>query len=382
MSQHRGGTPCGVTAIGMVSALGRDAITSCAAGRSGLSMPSELKVMDFQTQSLFGEETYHGPPAVVGHAVRGIAEGFAGPAKALMLGVGALREVIQKRGLSPQELRRTALVLNLSDWVLQDEAASKSGEAQPEGKPSQRWIVQTADLGQKLVKRAEVALPPELQIVVHGGHAGLALAVREALTMIERGRADRCLVGGIESRVEPAFLRAAAALKLLRTNDTPAGLMPGEGAAFFLLEPVDVRGAKGAQVVLDGVASGSEAAGSRSDALPNGASLAQTLLDLLREVPLTEQHGWMIGDLNGTERRAMEWGRAAVRVHAEHPLDQVPLWLPASSFGDTGAASAAMGVCMAVRAFERGYAPARRCLLWMCSEGPHRGALALRHRVN
>ena len=91
---------------------------------------------------------------------------------------------------------------------------------------------------------------------------------------------------------------------------------------------------------------------------------------------------WFIGDLDGTERRAMEWARALTRLHAEHDIGNAPLWIPAASFGSTGAASGAIALCMAARAFERGHAPARQCSVWMCSEAGARGAVLVRAVTN
>ncbi|AKT40383.1 hypothetical protein [Chondromyces crocatus] len=369
--------PCGVTAIGMVSSLGRDALSSCAASRAGLSIPSELKVVDVKTQALVGEEKYDGPPSLLGHIVRGQAEGFAGPGKALVLGTLALRDLMNRRRLSLQEQRHTGLVVNLSDWAMQDALAVHPPHLSTDPLPSAAWRKQTATFAQRLATKSELDLAPTCQVTLHGGSAGMALAVREAMTLLHAGKVERCIVGGIDSRVEPSFLKAAAVLNRLRTTDNPVGLTPGEGAAFLLLEPLSKAGRLGARAQVDAVASALEPASSFADIPPTGASLAQAILGVLRKEPPRGAF-WFVGDLNGTERRAAEWGRAMARVHASVTLDDVPLWLPAASFGDTGAASAAMGTCLAVRAFERGYAPARACTVWMCSEGANRGALALR----
>jgi 3-oxoacyl-[acyl-carrier-protein] synthase-1 len=55
----------------------------------------------------------------------------------------------------------------------------------------------------------------------------------------------------------------------------------------------------------------------------------------------------------------------------------VPLWLPAASFGDTGAATGAVATCMAARAFERGYAPGDAALIGLSSESGERGAFGI-----
>lgn len=367
-----------ITALGMVSSLGRDLVTSCAAARGGLSLGAELKVMDFRTEGLFGAETLDGPPSIIGHTVRGVADGFAGPAKALVLAAAALRDLLTRSGLSPYELQSTGLVVNLSDRAIQDADTCARSDGTAPALPSTSWRASTASFAQRLAAMAGLPIPGHLQVVHHGGHAGLALAIRDALTLVQGGRASRCLVGAVDSRVEPGFLAAAARLKLLRTNENPVGLIPGEGAAFFMVERDSQRRVGDPPTaLLRGVTFGSDPAGILSDAPPSGSVLAEVLRGAL-QADGASASGWLIGDLNGTERRAAEWGRAIVRARSELDVAGMPLWLPASSFGDTGAASAAMAVCMAARAFERGYAPANRCVIWMSSEGGAKGAIALR----
>jgi 3-oxoacyl-[acyl-carrier-protein] synthase-1 len=86
---------------------------------------------------------------------------------------------------------------------------------------------------------------------------------------------------------------------------------------------------------------------------------------------------WVIGNLNGTERRALDWGHTLIRLQRELPLGGLPLWVPAVHFGETGAAAGLLAVCMVLRAFVRGYAPGNRALVWLASDNRPRGVLLL-----
>jgi 3-oxoacyl-[acyl-carrier-protein] synthase-1 len=82
---------------------------------------------------------------------------------------------------------------------------------------------------------------------------------------------------------------------------------------------------------------------------------------------------WVISDLNGEPYRAIDWGNALVRrIRA---LAEPVLWCPALWFGDTGAASGAVALCLAARAFERSYAPAPWSLVLSSADGPDRAAV-------
>jgi 3-oxoacyl-[acyl-carrier-protein] synthase-1 len=74
----------------------------------------------------------------------------------------------------------------------------------------------------------------------------------------------------------------------------------------------------------------------------------------------------------------MDWGHALVRLRKDLPAFQdVRAVYSAASFGDTGVASGALGVCMAARAFARRYAPAARALVLSSSDEGARAALSV-----
>src|SRR5207247_1405535 len=94
-----------------------------------------------------------------------------------------------------------------------------------------------------------------------------------------RGVIDRCLIGGVESRIEPRFLSAAARLRLLRTNRNPVGFLPGEAACFFLLERAEDASRAGLAckaIVLSAVRAVDERTYLGSDP-PDGRGLANVL---------------------------------------------------------------------------------------------------------
>jgi 3-oxoacyl-[acyl-carrier-protein] synthase I len=367
--------PVSVTALGMVSSLGNDVITACAAARAGLTRPAELTSLDFGGEETFGDETLDGPPEVVGHPVRGIADGFTGLGKALLLGGAALDDLLAQRPLSATEAARTGFLLNLSDHHLPDADARARQE---QALPSTRWRRLTARLHVRLAESHGLHSPPRNINLYYGGHIGVAMAVKEAVAMIARGEVDRCIVAAIDALTEPGFLLAAARLRQLRTNDNPVGLIPGEAAAAFLIE----RGFEATRAGFDPIASLGMAVVAQNDTdllaadpRPTGVGLASLLDAVLQASPPI---GFSIGDLNGTPQRAFEWGSALLRLRARHRFVDQPAWFPAVSFGDTGAASGAVGVCVAARAFARGYAPGESGIVWLSSENGIKGAIVLR----
>jgi 3-oxoacyl-[acyl-carrier-protein] synthase-1 len=87
--------------------------------------------------------------------------------------------------------------------------------------------------------------------------------------------------------------------------------------------------------------------------------------------------GDLISDHNGEEWRANELAGARLRLHNKvHP--ESPLVLPCSCLGEVGAASGAVGMCIAARAFTRKYSKGDRTLILMSSERGDVGAACLK----
>lgn len=370
----------GITAMGMVSSLGHSVVSSCAAARAGMVSSAELRVLDSRTQSVFGEETLDGPPKVFGHAIPNVAEGFSDVGKALMLGTAALRDLLRRWHFSPQELVRTGLFVNLSDWAIRDSSAKLYAEQSNEAfvAPSIGWKERTQSYTTRLADMTGFAISRQLQRVYYGGHAGIVQCVLDAIRMIETGIIDRCVIGGVDSLVEPGFLTAAATLGMLKMNESPTGLVPGEAAAFFLLERLSSsNGQKAVQVAQCSYQTGAtETTASTSRAAMS--ALGMVIREVLPSEQIRSSRGvWLVGDLDGTEHRSVDWGNALLQIGAERRVEDITLWLPAAAFGSTGAASAAIATCIVTRAFDRGYAPCDLCTIWACSEQGPKSALLL-----
>lgn len=364
--------PVRIAAMGMVSSIGHDVVTSCAAARAGLTMRSKLNVLDFKTQSLFGNETLDGAPDLSGHVVRGVCEGFSEVGKALLLGAAALRDLLARTRISPHELKRTGMFVNLSDWAIRDTAWFE--DKQSCFSPSAHWKERTKEFAATLAKTVGLDMCSELQYVYHGGNSGIAYSLVDAITLMQQGRMDRCLIGGIDSHVEPGFLLAAAKLGLLRNNECQTGLTPGEGAAFFLIERIGDSDTPALARIF--FCCGDTPVAERATGPTRNDILSEILCRALAMArPRYAGDIWFIGDLDGSEQRAVIWGNCLLQLDVEHRTGIVPLWLPAATFGSTGAASGAIAVCAAARAFERGYAPRGACAIWSCSENGGRGTV-------
>ncbi len=385
-----------VTGIGMVSSLGDEVVTSCAAARAGVTRTRGLegwRVLD--------PEEGEGTPAI-GHAVAGL-DGFSGLGRLACLGAAALHDLLGRS--APEPGVRTGLFLVLpSGWMLdaadrisaagippdrdeeEEPAEPEEVEPDPPGGPPE---FERAELQRKLL--ADQLLPRLLDLALlpggfqqtrlffsdSPGFAEALSAAREALV----GRLlERCVVGGIDSLLDPAQLEALAVLGMLKAPQTPTGLAPGEAAAFVQVELPDQARRRKAQVLcyLDAWSSASEP----QDALAAESYLGQALagaigstLDRIGDAGHALR--LVIANQNGTDPRAQDWGHALVRLQ-KRSFPEVASWFPALHFGETGAATGPVSVCMGARAFARGYAPSPDLLAWLWSETGARASFCVR----
>lgn len=364
-----------ITGIGMVSPLGLDAETSCAAARAGLSRAAPLDSFKVYSESAWADV------GVTGHSVREFAGGFEGFGKFVRLGSGALGDLLRRAGESTShDWSRTGFCVALPSGYLQS-AQERDPKASRQEEQFQAFLQTLTDsLLPRLCELAALPIQAEHQGVIFQDQAGFARGVMHASHLICAGKVDRCILGGIDACTDTRYLTAAHHFNVLKTEAQPAGFQPGEGAAFLMLESPSAALGRGAPIVgrIDAAAIGTEPIQRCSGKPALGAGLAQTIAGCLQVNSGDTDVGWMIADLNGDAFRANDWGYALSRLIVDFPqLGECPVIIPAESFGETGSAQGAFAACMAIRAFARGYSPSPTALVSLSSYGGERGAFTI-----
>jgi hypothetical protein len=355
---REGGAGVVVTGVGVCSSLG-DLATACAAARAGLSVPSEL---DFNVDE--GDQEDAVP--VVGHPVPDL-ESYRGRGRLIALAEQALADLAaQDPGLAKRE--GLGFLLCLTDpETRRFEPEPEPGRPPPEAPPSEREKFRAA-AGARLDLAADIAALAGLPVdraqlrVFASGATGLAAAVDSAVQVLEARQLTSCLIGCVDSQIDIPILQFLKDSGRLKGPNEPNGLMPGEAAVFLSLERSDVARHQG-RPVLARLSATAMAQGIDPDTVdhpPRGTALLELFTRLVGGAgPPPAGSFWFLTDQNGELFRALEWADFVIRARERFPeVPQAPLWYPAVTFGDTGAASGALAVGMAVRAFARGYAPA------------------------
>jgi 3-oxoacyl-(acyl-carrier-protein) synthase len=376
-------TDLAVTGVGMVSALGRDVVTSCAASRAGILRSSQCD--DF----CLNDPESGAPAPVTVQEVRSLTRGTSGVGRMLALLEGAFEDLVDREpGLRDQTAELGVILvsgsgLHVGAWldVARDEpdrAPAIDADAEREMADARAGLI-ASTLMPRFLSRARLA--PAVSRLVSQDQAGFATALAVASAWLDEGACQRCLIGGVDSYVEPRTLEALFDLGLLKTDSTPTGLLPSEAGCFVIVESARRRQTTSLRPVLgriDAVCRYSSAA-QRIKGHSADGGLARTAVRLFAHMAdQGRATGLIVANLDGSEFRAQEWGRLAAQVLVPHKLNDTPTWIPARTFGELGAATGPVSIAMMVRAAARRYAPSSNAVVCVMNDDGTYGSFSFR----
>ncbi|HEX9080997.1 MAG TPA: beta-ketoacyl-[acyl-carrier-protein] synthase family protein [Holophagaceae bacterium] len=325
-----------VTGLGLVSSLAPDREGTWAevlAGRDGLGpltrldLPREPAQIAGEVPLAFGRHTSH-------------CERMA---------LQALEEALEGGGPVGDPRRRGVFQGAGTSGLPVAEACLKAG-----GRPSPEVAYQSpCTVTEALARRIE-ALGPRTTVM--NACSSSLLALGQAWERIAAGELDLAVAGGAESLCITTYagfssLKAVDAAKCRPFSRDRAGLNLGEGAAQFLLEPLDQARARGAVILAEVVGYGASLDAHHATAPhPEGEGAARAMAMALRvaslnpaEVDLVSAHGTATPANDGAECRAI---RRALGAAA----DRVSVTSSKSQFGHTLGAAGAFGAAVALLA--------------------------------
>jgi 3-oxoacyl-[acyl-carrier-protein] synthase I len=210
------------------------------------------------------------------------------------------------------------------------------------------------------------------------GHAGALHGIAKAVGDLRSTRCSLAAVGGVESYMQTATLRALAGDRRLGGKGVRSGFHPGEGAGFVVLA-LDSTARRLGLRPLAKVRGAFAAIEERTFATGRevlGEGLAKAIAGAAADLALPgEAIDDVFCDINGERYRSEEWGMAVLRVQGV--MARSSYEAPANLWGDVGAAWGALGCILSVRAWERGYARGPRALVWGSSDSGLRAAVVL-----
>ena len=253
------------------------------------------------------------------------------------------------------------------------------------GLPSPRPGLST-DLQPSLVKRlgekyrgtfAAVAAFPN-------GHAAGLLALEAAAKRLVQGAFDACVVAGVDSYIEPEtleWLEECDQLHGAGPLNNAWGFIPGEAAGAVLLVRQEFveRLRINPLAHVQGLGTAFEPKRIKTKTVCIGEGLTQAFRAALQALPEGIKVTDVYCDMNGEPYRADEYGFTCLRTKEcfESASDFVA---PADCWGDVSAASGPLYIGLAAVAGMKGYAKGNAALAWTSSEAGERAAAFLQIR--
>jgi 3-oxoacyl-[acyl-carrier-protein] synthase-1 len=203
------------------------------------------------------------------------------------------------------------------------------------------------------------------RVVPLGRAAGL-MAIEAGIKALEQGQLSSVIVGGVDSFLDFKLLGELDAEGRILGPQIKDGFIPGEGAAFLVLKPQGQAGA-GPPILALGATSLTDPGHRYGTEPAKGEGLAKAL-ELLRACLASPPPpiNTTFAGFNGENFDAKLWGVARLR-HTDFFTPTMSMQHPASTIGDTGAASGAIMSSLAAIALARGdrTGPA---LVWAASD--------------
>ncbi len=337
--------PLVISKVGMCSAVGLSAASSCAAIRVGITG--------------FDDSGYLFDGDFLQAAEVPLERPWRGRAKLLRMAAMAIGECVER--LAPASLREIPLFL----------VVAEKDRPRRSSRLDESLLREVTDL-------CGGNFHPDSQVIANGRVGGVE-AIEAASRFLERQRGGACLVAGVDSLLDAATLREYHARRRLLTFGNSDGFIPGEAAAAVLLEPATRRA--GSRLTIRGWGFAHEEAAIESELPLKGEGLAAAIRGSFASggVDYTAID-YRICDANGEQYPFKEASLAlarTLRVRKEF-LD---LWHAADCIGEVGAATVPCALAIAWHAAERGYAPGPGVLLHMGNTDGQRAALVLRHET-
>ncbi|GGO66690.1 hypothetical protein [Bowmanella pacifica] len=335
--------PLAVVATGMVTGVGLDTLSSCAAIRAAIDNFQETRFLDKGGEWLLGCEVPLASP------IRGTDK------LAHMLAMVIL-ECSESQELSIED---TPVIICLADID------------RPGTPPNQ---------GNRVYFKAEQLLETKLHpdsAVIKAGNIGAIAALKKARDMLYQDGYQHVIVVGVDSLLNMQFLRHMEDQDRLLTSEYSDGFIPGEAAAALLLE----RAVSATpQLQLTGLGFGTDLAILDSELPQKAEGLTIAATEALTDANLVmDDMDFRIADISGDSYSFKDAALLSARLLRTRK-QQFPLWHPTDCIGEVGAAIGPVCIAYLYSAFHKGFSAGQNVLMHLSNDDGQRAAAILQFR--
>ena len=332
--------PVSVVASGMVTAVGLNSASTCAAIRCAIDNFSETRFMDNGGEWMIGaqvplEQPWRGLPKLVHMAAPAIRECLAH--------AGNVRPEMIPLLLCVAEKERPGRLSGLDDQLFHDIEA---------------------EIG--------VRFHSSSGVIARGRVAG-ALALAEARRLISEQRIPFCIIAGTDSYLVAATLDAYQKADRLLTSQNSNGFIPGEAGTAVLIGPPGRS--REAEFVCVGLGIGEEKATISSEEPLRADGLVAAFRAAFAEAGRTiDDLDYRLTDSNGEQYWFKEAALAMTRTLRARK-ERFQIWHPADCIGEIGAAIGPCTLGVGLAATRKRYSPGPGVLLHFSGDDGERVAL-------
>jgi len=334
---------------GMVTAVGLDRASSCAAMRGKLDGFQETRFVGSSGDWLTG-------------APVPLPRNWIGVKRLAHLAAGAIHDVFDS---SPEARDQCSLILCLAE-------DGRPGNLTPDG----------AKLASLIGDIINITAKAKTRVIAHGRPSGI-VALQQAQSILQREETPYVLIVGVDSYLSGVSVAHYLANERLLTGDNANGFIPGEAAAAVL-----VSATHPGALALGGIGLTREEAfiynaldedGQHKPLRADGMTSAYSLA---LEQAGTTMAGidYRIADLIGEQYFFKQSALAALRLERGRKEFQ-DLWSPAESLGNIGAAVVPMMIGMALTAQQKGYSGGTPVLIEASGDDGACGAAVFHERA-
>jgi 3-oxoacyl-[acyl-carrier-protein] synthase I len=331
--------PIAILAAGMVTGVGLDAPSSCAAIRCAIDNFSETRFMDSGGEWIIGsqvplEQPWRGLPKLV-HMV-----------------VPAIRECLAQAGNVRPEMIPLLLCV-----------AEKERPGRLEGLDDELFSDVQTELGVRFHARS---------VVIPRGRVAGGLAMIEARRLIHEERLPFCIIAGVDSYLVASTLAAYEEKNRLLTSQNSNGFIPGEAGAAILVGPQTPT-----DLLCLGIGTGEEHATIDSEEPLRADGIVKAIKAALADAGKSMADvDFRITDSNGEQYWFKEAALAVTRILRVRK-EEFEIWHPADCIGEVGAAIGPCALGVAQAAARKDYAPGRSPMCHFSADTSERLSLVL-----
>lgn len=338
--------PVAITAVGMVTGVGLDAPSSCAAIRCAIDGFAETRFMD------------DGGEWIMGCSVP-LEEPWRGKTKLLKMAAAAIRECLEQTPqLKPEQ---TPLLLCLPETdrpgrVFNDDNAF--------------FLDLQREMGLEFHAKSRV---------IAMGRVSLGVAMKRARELIHEHQLKHVMIAGADSLLVGATLAEYMEREYVLTSRNSDGFIPGEAGSAIVIEPVYRKAEP--QLICYGLGFGTEAAHVDSEEPLRAEGLTTAIKQALGDAKI-EMHDldFRITDVSGKQyyfkEAALALGRV-LRVRKE----EFDIWHPADCVGEVGAAIGGVMFGVIRAACTKGYSKGHEVVFHVGNDDGRRVGLVTTWRV-